>query len=96
MALGVSEIVSNAVIHGEGSVIEFTSRLHEGQLELYIRDHGPGLQPRNGKHGMGMGLAIAAEVCEEIVVRSSRHHGTGVTLVFPCPAIGLRPIEAAS
>jgi anti-sigma regulatory factor (Ser/Thr protein kinase) len=74
--LAVSEALTNAVRHayrgGMGSV-HVSAHLAAGELWVLIADDGCGLLPVTHSPGLGMGLALIAEVCEEfsLVNRSS-------------------------
>lgn len=73
-ALVVSELLSNAVVHGRGP-IELTLRLREGLAEVGVRDRGEAARieiasmPDEGRHG-GRGLPIVDAVAERVVVES--------------------------
>ena len=73
----VANLVSNAIRYGGGSRIELGIRGRDGDVELVIRDHGPGLDPavlprlfdpfdharaRRGG-GLGVGLWVVKTLC---------------------------------
>jgi two-component system OmpR family sensor kinase len=77
----IANLVSNAVRHTPtGSPIDVSVRMHDGQAEVEIRDHGPGLDDDAKEHvfdrfwqadrarantGSGLGLAIVAGIASE-------------------------------
>lgn len=47
----VRNLLSNAIRHGgDGSPVELRARQAGSQVEIEIRDHGPGIDPEEGKH----------------------------------------------
>jgi two-component system, OmpR family, sensor histidine kinase KdpD len=74
LAQALSNVLHNAALYSpKGTAIELTARLNQHQLELIVRDHGPGLPVESLAHvfdkfyrapgtpagGTGLGLAIA-------------------------------------
>jgi hypothetical protein len=58
--------------------------MEHGELAIVIADAGPGLVERDDSPGLGVGLAVIAEVSEQLkIVSNSR--GTEVHMTFPCP-----------
>lgn len=91
--LGVSEVVTNAVVHGYGQdgrdaddgEIRAEVFYERGEMLVVIADDGLGMAPRVGSPGLGLGLPIVASVAERFEVISPAEGGTEVHLVFPCP-----------
>jgi two-component sensor histidine kinase len=91
MVLLVSEAATNALKHafcdGKGALFEVKlSKLHDGRLQLQIRDDGPGidpataLDPRKGSLGMGIMQAFARQLGGTLKV--SGPPGTTLTVEF--------------
>lgn len=81
VALAVSEAVTNVVVHAyRGRVsrpLHVAADFEGGDLEVVVADEGEGLRPRRSP-GLGLGLGIIAENCDELVVRE--REGAGVEL----------------
>ena len=85
--LAVTEAATNAVMHAyadaEGE-IRVTATIGDGQLGIVVADTGPGLVERDDSPGLGLGLAIMANLSERLRVVSCPG-GTEVHMAFPCP-----------
>jgi len=85
--LAVTEAATNAVIHAyaekQGELC-VTAGVQDGELAIVIRDTGPGLVQRHDSPGLGVGLAVMANVSERLRV-VSRAGGTEVHMAFRCP-----------
>jgi anti-sigma regulatory factor (Ser/Thr protein kinase) len=92
--LAVSEAVSNVVVHGyrHAGRGDFTVSVQWGddQLEVTVRDHGCGMQPRMDSPGAGLGLPLIASLAKSFSVSEPPDGGTEVRMTFP-----LRILEAA-
>lgn len=83
------EAVSNALRHGAAPAITVALRVHQGAVELEIRDNGRGFIPGAAVSapGSGHGLANftrrAREIGAELVLHSEVGVGTTVRLIFP-------------
>ena len=83
------QLCANAVTHGgDGGAVELGAELRDGTLQLWVADHGPGIDPElqqaiferfrrgavgRGTSGSGLGLAIVSAIAQS-------HGGTvGVT-----------------
>jgi anti-sigma regulatory factor (Ser/Thr protein kinase) len=91
--LGVTEVVTNAIVHGYGRAVDGNEiRLevfHEdGELLIVIADDGPGVAPRIASPGVGLGLPVVAAVALRVELRSPAGGGTEAHMVFPCPGGG--------
>lgn len=83
--LAVSEAFTNAVIHGyrgaRGEVC-VTLGLADGDLWVFISDHGCGPQTPTSSPGLGWGLALIADSSDEFVVAEGSEGGTEVQMRF--------------
>lgn len=88
-ALG--NLVDNALEHGSGTV-ELTACEHEGQIELHVRDHGHGFDPKflpvaferfsrgddaRARSGTGLGLAIVDAIAQAHGERATARNVAG-------------------
>jgi anti-sigma regulatory factor (Ser/Thr protein kinase) len=91
VALAVTELVSNAVVHAyrdqddPGAVTVEVAR-DDGMLLIRVADHGLGLIPRDDSPGAGLGLQIAAMVADDLHVEPLHPRGTAVKLTFAAAA----------
>jgi serine/threonine-protein kinase RsbW len=81
VALAVSEAASNVVMHAyrgrTSRPLHIMADFEDGALEVVVADEGEGLRPRRSP-GLGAGLGIIAETCDEVIVRE--REGAGVEL----------------
>jgi serine/threonine-protein kinase RsbW len=87
LAIAVSEIVSNAVMHAfecpeEHGTIMVSATVNGDELTVRVVDDGVGLRPRNDSPGAGLGLAIAGAVSRRLVVERPQRGGTEVRMTF--------------
>jgi serine/threonine-protein kinase RsbW len=85
--LAVTEAATNAVIHAYAETdgeLKVTAAVREGELTIVIGDAGPGLVERENSPGLGLGLAIIANVVERLKI-ASRPGSTEILMAFPCP-----------
>ena len=83
--LAVSEAFTNAVIHGyRGAAGEVcvTLGLADGDLWVFVSDHGCGPQTPASSPGLGWGLALIADSSDEFVVAEGSGGGTEVQMRF--------------
>jgi len=78
IALAVSEAVTNVVMHAYPDAgprpLHVVADFEDGDLEVVVADQGEGL--RTGRSpGLGAGLGIIAETCDEFVVREREPAG---------------------
>ena len=85
--LAVTEAATNAVLHAyaetEGDV-DVTAEVRDGELAVVIADSGPGLVERPDSPGLGVGLAVMANVALRMRIVSDGR-GTAVHMAFRCP-----------
>jgi serine/threonine-protein kinase RsbW len=81
VALAVTEAASNVVMHAYPDAgprpLQVKADFEDGDLEVIVADKGEGLRPRPSP-GLGAGLGIIAESCDDVVVRE--REGAGVEL----------------
>ncbi len=71
VALAASEAATNVVVHAYRDVeepgrIEVTAALAADELWVIVTDAGSGLRPRTDSPGLGLGLAIIAQVADGV------------------------------
>jgi anti-sigma regulatory factor (Ser/Thr protein kinase) len=83
----VHEAAVNAIVHaygggdGEGAVhLEATA--DDSWLRLTVSDTGPGFRPSRASPGYGLGLAIIAQLADELEIRDGEHGGLTVVIAF--------------
>lgn len=85
VALAVTEVVSNAVMHayrdGGDGTITVNARSDGDQLTIRIADDGVGFTPRHDSPGAGLGLSIARHVADRFQIEQLSP-GTAVSLTF--------------
>ena len=85
--LAVTEAATNAVIHAYAEAdgeLRVAAAVHDGELTIVIGDTGPGLVATANSPGLGLGLAIIANVVERLKI-ASRPGRTEIHMAFPCP-----------
>lgn len=93
LAEAVGNLLANAATHAPGSHVVLSSRMLDGQVRLYVRDDGPGLDPaavgtapRPGSDGLhGIGLAMAARLVAADGGRLSIAGDQGTTVLIDLP-----------
>jgi anti-sigma regulatory factor (Ser/Thr protein kinase) len=71
VALAVSEAATNVVVHAyrdadEPGEIEVAAALAADELWVIITDRGSGMRPRTDSPGLGLGLAIIAQMADGV------------------------------
>jgi serine/threonine-protein kinase RsbW len=83
--LAVSEAVTNAVLHaykcGHGS-FQVTASFMPGELWLLVADDGGGMRPGRSRGGLGMGLAMIAQLADDFEIIKRASGGTGIQMRF--------------
>jgi stage II sporulation protein AB (anti-sigma F factor) len=85
--LAASEAVTNAVLHayegrGGGGAIQLSASYVDGEFWLLIGDDGTGLRPRGPHSGLGLGLALIAQLADEFQILSRSTGGTELRMQF--------------
>ena len=97
VALAVSEIVSNAVIHAyagrEPGRVSVSCRADRERLVVEVIDEGPGVAARDDSPGVGHGLAMVGALAQTLEV-ASRADGPGTAVTMSFAAAAAQPPEA--
>lgn len=90
LALAVTEIASNAIVHGQGGELLLGIRREPTRLGVFAlaRDDGPGIPDINAALcdgyttgvGLGLGLPSARRFVDDLEISSAAGRGTTVTL----------------
>lgn len=83
--LAVSEAMTNAVIHayrGSPGDIHVTAAAIGGELWVLVADEGCGFQTPAERPGLGLGLALIAQACDEFVITERGEGGTEARMRF--------------
>ena len=85
--LAVTEACTNVVVHAypdahEG-LLEVAATLQADKLEVLVRDEGPGIGPRPGSPGLGLGLPLIASLTESVQLGRDEDERTEVRMTFP-------------
>jgi anti-sigma regulatory factor (Ser/Thr protein kinase) len=86
LRLAVTEAVTNAVLHGfetEAGKIQLTIARVSDEVWVLIADDGCGfLHPRRRSHGLGWGLALIADACDDFEIAERASGGTELRMRF--------------
>jgi anti-sigma regulatory factor (Ser/Thr protein kinase) len=96
----VSEAANNVVLHaydGAEGPLEVEVYIHDGRLEVVVRDHGGGIRPRPAADDQvkGIGLSVIQALTDRTEFRGAIGEGTEVRMEFSTPA-ARRPAEGAN
>ncbi len=84
--LAVSEAVTNVVEHayagGEVGCVQMQAAVEGGELLVLVSDGGSGLNPRRVSRGLGLGLALMADVCDGLTIAARSSSGVDVQMRF--------------
>jgi anti-sigma regulatory factor (Ser/Thr protein kinase) len=84
--LAASEAVTNAVVHAYRhralGTVQVSASYVENEIWLLVADAGGGLRPRAGSTGLGLGLALIAQLTDEFQILSRGSGGTELRLRF--------------
>ena len=88
--LALSEIVTNAVVHGyrgeEGGEVQVRAEHSDEQLVLSVADRGGGMAPRRDSPGLGLGLSLVGRIAERVDITAPVGGGTLVSMRFSLEA----------
>jgi stage II sporulation protein AB (anti-sigma F factor) len=83
--LATSEALTNVVLHAyerrEGEM-HVDANVVADQIAVQIADDGIGLRPRIDKGGLGLGLALIAQACDELGIVKRADGGTELRMRF--------------
>jgi anti-sigma regulatory factor (Ser/Thr protein kinase) len=83
--LAASEAITNAVLHaylGASGSFQVTASYIPDELWLLVADDGRGLQPGGDRGGLGLGLAVIAQLADEFQITRRSSGGTGLQMRF--------------
>jgi anti-sigma regulatory factor (Ser/Thr protein kinase) len=89
--LAVSEAVTNCVLHaysGTKGTIQVNGARVGDEFWLVIADDGAGLRPRGPHSGLGLGLALIAQLADDFQILSRSTGGTELRIQFKLVACG--------
>jgi serine/threonine-protein kinase RsbW len=86
--LGVSEAVSNAVLHAftgrrEPGTIELAVQVVDDAIVVVVTDDGSGLRPRHDSPGAGFGLTLIRRLTRTLTVTRPPGGGLSLRMAFP-------------
>lgn len=99
LAVGVQEILANAILHGGGQALVATE-VHGGRFTVAVTDRGawaggvPGARP-DLRQLSGRGLWLAQELCDDFDIRHTADGTTVRLTMFLAPDGGRRPSSVA-
>lgn len=83
--LAVSEAATNCVLHaytGTAGTIQISGERVGGEFWMFIADDGVGLRPRGPHSGLGLGLALIAQLSDDFQILSRSTGGTELRIQF--------------
>jgi anti-sigma regulatory factor (Ser/Thr protein kinase) len=83
--LAVSEAVTNAVLHAypdSPGAVHVTAAVASSELWILVADDGCGLEGRSRCPGLGLGLALIAQVADAFTIRQRAARGVELQMRF--------------
>lgn len=84
--LAASEAITNAVVHAyerlEDGHVQISASYIERELWLLISDAGHGMRTRRNSRGLGLGLALIAQLADDFQIMSRGAAGTELRMRF--------------
>jgi serine/threonine-protein kinase RsbW len=83
--LAVSEAATNVVVHAyddDSGRIQLEAGLASGELWVQIADDGLGMRPQVESPGLGFGLSLISQVCDEFEIAKRSSGGLEVRMRF--------------
>ena len=83
----VHEAAVNAIVHAygggdSGGTVRVEGSADDDWLRLSVSDAGPGFRPSRTSPGYGLGLAIIAQLADELEIRDGTDGGLTVAIAF--------------
>jgi anti-sigma regulatory factor (Ser/Thr protein kinase) len=95
--LATSEALTNVILHAYGErpgEIHVTAAVAGGELWVLVSDDGAGLHQGASKSGLGLGLTLIAQACDELTIVKRSSGGTELRMRFRLGAAPGHPGEA--
>lgn len=92
--LAASEALTNAVLHAyeePGGTINVSAAHVSGELWVIVTDHGAGFRVRRQSRGLGLGLALIAQLVDDFQILSRGSGGTELRMEFRLDRAAPRP-----
>ena len=83
--LAVSEAATNVVVHayeGDPGRLQLDAKVSPGELAVLIADDGLGMRPQVQSPGLGFGLSLISQVCDEFEIARRSSGGLEVRMRF--------------
>lgn len=84
--LAASEAITNAVLHAyelaERGEVHVSASYVEGELWVLVSDSGHGMRRRDDSPGLGLGLALVAQLADDFQILSRGSGGTELRMRF--------------
>src|SRR5262245_1985690 len=83
--LALSEVVTNAVVHGyrgEAGEVRVAAEHADDELKVSVADHGGGMAPRHDSPGLGLGLPLVGRIANRVDITAEVGGGTLVSMCF--------------
>jgi anti-sigma regulatory factor (Ser/Thr protein kinase) len=84
--LAASEALTNVVVHaypaGQAGLIHVAAAVSSGELWFVIADDGGGMRARTDSPGLGHGLMLIADACDELTILQRSGGGTELRMLF--------------
>ena len=88
--LAASEAITNAVLHAyehpEDRQVQISASYVEDELWVLVGDAGRGMRPRANSPGLGLGLALIAQLADDFQILSRGSEGTELRMRFTLSA----------
>jgi serine/threonine-protein kinase RsbW len=83
--LALSEVVTNAVVHGyrgDAGEVRVEAEHSDDRLLLSVADQGRGMSPRADSPGLGVGLPLVGTIAKKLDITAEVGGGTLVSMCF--------------
>ena len=83
--LAASEALTNVIVHAYGDrtgEIHLTAAAAGGEFWILVADDGEGLRPGGASSGLGLGLTLIADACDEFTIVKRSTGGTELRMRF--------------